>query len=380
MRVPESITDRLPALAVLENDWEPVSPVALAGWVLFYGIVLLGAASGGGVARWFDLVFVPIHEGGHLLFGWFGSHWLTVAGGTLLQLFVPFALAVYFALQRQLPGTAFSTFFFFEQLLPVGIYMADSRSQSLTYVTVGDPDQAEHDWYYLFSHAGVLDHDTQIGGAVRVLGFIGMLGVVAWLIWRAWPKRNVRRDDIRPSGAIMPVFGDLGRNLDEASKSGFWQWFHLEQTGEKNGMRRFQPSGPQFDSLCYVDVEVSAKNELKSLTMGVQRAVIEGAEQPFARDLVRSFLCAVFPQKRSEAVGQLLDELGSELGGSQPVIVADGANRAAKPKESPSPQYLVFLGPGKRCAMRSGTFLLEAENVNDGITRWLCVRVRPSLS
>lgn len=192
MRVLESITERVPALATLEDAWEPVSQAALAAWVLFYGIVLLGAAAGGGVARYFDLVFVPIHEGGHLLFGWFGSHWLMVAGGTLLQLGVPFALAVYFALRRQIPGTAFCAFFFFEQFLPVGIYMADSRSQSLTYVTVGDPDLAEHDWYYLFSHAGVLEHDTQIGGAVRVLGWIGMLAVVGWLIWRAWPKRAAR--------------------------------------------------------------------------------------------------------------------------------------------------------------------------------------------
>lgn len=188
MRIPEAIADRLPALTVLENDWEPLSPAALAAWALFYAIVLMGAASGGGLAGLFDLVFVPIHEGGHLLFGWFGSHWLMVAGGTLLQLFVPFALAVYFAFLRQLSGTAFSAFFFFEQLLPVGTYMADSRSQSLTYVTVGDPDQAEHDWFYLFSHAGVLDHDTQIGAAVRILGWIGMLAVVGWLVWRAWPR------------------------------------------------------------------------------------------------------------------------------------------------------------------------------------------------
>jgi hypothetical protein len=190
MRLPESMADRLPALALLGDEWESISQAALAAWVLFYGIVLLGAAVGGGLARWLDLVFVPIHEGGHLLFGWFGSHWLMVAGGTLLQLFVPFALAAYFAFRRQLPGTAFCGFFFFEQLLPVGTYMADSRSQSLTYVTVGDPDLAEHDWNYLFSHAGILDHDTQIGAAVRLLGWIGMLAVVAWLMWRAWPRRT----------------------------------------------------------------------------------------------------------------------------------------------------------------------------------------------
>ncbi len=73
----------------------------------------------GQLFKWFDLVFVPIHEGGHLLFRFFGE-WIMVAGGTFLQLFVPFALAVYFVFQRQLPGTAFCAFFFFEQFLPVG--------------------------------------------------------------------------------------------------------------------------------------------------------------------------------------------------------------------------------------------------------------------
>jgi hypothetical protein len=218
MRVPEVIADRLPALALLEEDWEPVSRVVAAGWVAFYAIVLLGAASGGGVARWFDLVFVPIHEGGHLLFGWFGSHWLMVAGGTLLQLLVPFALAAYFAFHRQIPGTAFCGFFFFEQFLPIGTYMADSRSQSLTYVTVGDPDQAEHDWSYLFSHAGLLGYDVQIGGAVKILGVIGMLAVVAWLIWRAWP----RRAGLTEAERVSSKFGDFGVNLDDMVKSGFW--------------------------------------------------------------------------------------------------------------------------------------------------------------
>jgi hypothetical protein len=192
MRVPEFIIDRLPVFAVLEDDWLPVPPAVLAVSVAFYALVLMGARNGGGVARWFDLVFVPIHEGGHLLLGWFGK-WLMVAGGTLIQLLVPFALAVYFAFRRQLPGTAFCAFFLCEQLLPIGTYMADSRSQSLEYVTVGDPEFAEHDWAYLFSHAGILEHDTQIGAAVRALGWIGMFAVVAWLLWRAWPaQRNWR--------------------------------------------------------------------------------------------------------------------------------------------------------------------------------------------
>jgi hypothetical protein len=66
--------------------------------------------------------------------------------------------------------------------------MADARCQCLQYVTVGDPELAEHDWFYLFSHAGVLEHDMQIGGFFRFLGWVGMLGTIAWFAWRSWRK------------------------------------------------------------------------------------------------------------------------------------------------------------------------------------------------
>ena len=183
MLVPQWLSERFPALEVLENEWEPVSRGALIAWLVFYSLLLVNKMLGGAWLSWFDLVFIPIHEGGHLLFRFFGE-WIMVAGGTFLQLFVPFALAAYFAFRRQLPGTAFCAFFLFEQLLPVGIYMADARSQSLPLVTVGDPELAEHDWFYLFSHAHMLDHDVQIGASVRVLGWLGMLATVAWLAWR----------------------------------------------------------------------------------------------------------------------------------------------------------------------------------------------------
>jgi hypothetical protein len=191
VNLPDSITHRLPVLIALEEPWEPMTRAGVAAWLVFYGFLLAGGVSGGGLLRYFDLVFVPIHEGGHLLFSWLGK-WLMVAGGTLLQLFAPFALAVYFAFRRQLAGTAFCAFFFFEQLLPVATYMADSRSQSLTYVTVGDPDMAEHDWAYLFASVRMLEHDTQIAAVVRSVGWIGMLAVVAWLAWQGWPRRVAR--------------------------------------------------------------------------------------------------------------------------------------------------------------------------------------------
>ena len=56
---------------------------------------------------------------------------LMMAGGTLLQLGVPVMLAAYFAYHRQVPGTAFCSFFFFENFQNVATYMADARAQEL---------------------------------------------------------------------------------------------------------------------------------------------------------------------------------------------------------------------------------------------------------
>jgi hypothetical protein len=111
-----------------------------------------------------------------------------IAGGTMLQLLVPVTLAVYFCLQRQIAGTAFCLFCFFEQFLPIATYMADARAQELPLVTVGDPEFVQHDWFVIFSGLGVLEHDTQIASLVRCIGWVGMFAVAGWLLWRTLAK------------------------------------------------------------------------------------------------------------------------------------------------------------------------------------------------
>src|SRR4029077_19527840 len=161
---------------------------------VFYLLFLFQAARGTGAMLMIDVVFVPIHEGGHLLFRFFGE-FLAVAGGTILQLSVPLMLAAWFVVKRQIPGTAFCVLFFCEQFLPISTYMADARAQELPLLTVGDADFVIHDWAYLFGKLGVLDHDIQIAHAVRVLGWIGMFATVAWLVWRSLRTKTVESAD-----------------------------------------------------------------------------------------------------------------------------------------------------------------------------------------
>jgi hypothetical protein len=185
VRFPEEWTERLPFLGALEEDWDPVPRAALAAWVIFYVLFLYQAAHGGGFLLLMDGVFVPIHEGGHLLFRFLGE-FASIAGGTILQLLVPFLLATYFLFRRQSQGVAFCAFFLFEQFLPIATYMADARAQDLPLLTVGDAEYVIHDWNYLFGKLGLLEHDVQIAGAVRLIGWLGMMGVVVWLVWRGW--------------------------------------------------------------------------------------------------------------------------------------------------------------------------------------------------
>jgi len=193
LSLPESWTDRLPFLTPLTGGWQPLARWAAAAWLVFYALFLIQLARGSGPFLMLDLVFVPLHEGGHLLFGYLG-HALMIAGGTILQLLVPLALGIFFCFQRQIAGTAFCLFCFFEQFLPTATYMADARAQELPLITVGDPEFVEHDWFTMFSGMGVLNHDTQIASVVRMVGWIGMLGVMAWLIWRGGTRASAIPD------------------------------------------------------------------------------------------------------------------------------------------------------------------------------------------
>lgn len=197
MRLPEAWTDRLPLLAALEEEWTPVPKVALAAWLIFYSLFLYQAARGQGVLLLMDGVFVPIHEGGHLLFRFFGD-FVSVAGGTILQLLVPILLASYFVFHRQSQGAAFCLFFMFEQFLPIATYIADARAQELPLLSIGSGEDVIHDWNYMFENLGLLEHDIQIAGFVRFIGWVGMIGIVVWLLWRgvndvATPKSEIER-------------------------------------------------------------------------------------------------------------------------------------------------------------------------------------------
>jgi hypothetical protein len=165
-----------------DDSWAPVPGIVLFVLLLFFGLFQYALVRDIEMPRLIDNAFMPIHEAGHALFRPLGLT-AAIAGGTFLQLFVPFALALYFMRQRQAQGVACCMFFVFEQCLPVARYMADARVQQLPQFTVGGYESV-HDWNYLFTKLGVLSYDTEIADVVRFIGWVGMIGVTFWLFRR----------------------------------------------------------------------------------------------------------------------------------------------------------------------------------------------------
>src|SRR5579863_10100443 len=88
------------------QEWRPISRWAVGAWLAFYGLFLVYAFHMHGGYLFIDSANLVVHEGGHLLFGWFGPT-IGLWGGTILQWMVPLLLAIYFFTQRQTTAFAF---------------------------------------------------------------------------------------------------------------------------------------------------------------------------------------------------------------------------------------------------------------------------------
>src|ERR1700686_5611723 len=115
------IFDSLVELSGAREQWRPVSKPAPGAWLIFPVLFLIYAFSVHGSYLFIDSANLVVHEGGHMLFSWFGPT-LCLWGGTILQWLVPLMLAIYFFYQRQVAAFVFCTFVFFENWLYTATY------------------------------------------------------------------------------------------------------------------------------------------------------------------------------------------------------------------------------------------------------------------
>lgn len=125
-----------------------------------------------------DNFLLIVHEAGHTLFGFFGGRFLTILGGTLLEILLPFSIFVYgwynhkrFTAQTGLLLTAFAW-------IESSAYAADAMDRRMP--LIGNLPKSAHDFYNLFSMKGVL---TEYMTYAWIMYWIGIITLILFLIW-----------------------------------------------------------------------------------------------------------------------------------------------------------------------------------------------------
>lgn len=161
------------------SGFEPLPRRSLVIWLVACTAFLIYASLNASGFLFIDHANLMIHEVGHAAFSWGGTT-LHILGGTLMQLIVPFALAVLFYRRRETAAVALTTFWGFQNLLYIATYMGDARRSALPLVGAD-----ESDWTILFTQWGVLQYDTAIASWTRGIGWLGMLTTMGWLAFRS---------------------------------------------------------------------------------------------------------------------------------------------------------------------------------------------------
>jgi hypothetical protein len=172
---------------VQNKDWYWYVPFWLFGLYLFFKLLdfKLGQTAPSffiAIAQSFNFV---LHEMAHLLTG-FLPPLITASAGSSSELLLGLSLIVTAFLVRSYFASLFCFLWFMLATQATADYMADARSQNLALVSFGGGDPI-HDWNFVFTKLGVLQHDKLIAGMVRGYGIAaGVFGLLlsAWLIIR----------------------------------------------------------------------------------------------------------------------------------------------------------------------------------------------------
>jgi hypothetical protein len=140
-----------------------------------------------------------VHEAGHVVFAPLGE-FMGIAGGSLLQLVVPVAFALYFLRSGQVYAAFIAVFWIAQSLHNVAVYIGDARAQLLPLV---GGEYVIHDWAYMLSRLRLLQEDRAIADLVKAVAAVG------WFVALGGALANARRendplgaDDGRLAGAV----------------------------------------------------------------------------------------------------------------------------------------------------------------------------------
>ncbi|MCW5822482.1 MAG: hypothetical protein KIT34_06735 [Cyanobacteria bacterium TGS_CYA1] len=203
-----------------------------------------------------------------------------------------------------------------------------------------------------------------------------------------------------------PAFGEsgalsiYGEPLSEAYKKDFFSFFRFSMIGmsvTKDGYTSVSykpPRGSMLRQCVDLNLTLTSEGRIKRMVLKLRRRCIEDSRQGmFARDVAKSFIQAGIPERDSDSVSELINEIffrqkltqidvkpkedsaidsklpsitvlklgGGDLSDGDIVIFGENLKVPELSKE-PSPLYKVFAGESKLANQDIGDLVLEMEN------------------
>lgn len=137
-----------------------------------------------------DIVDLPIHETGHLIFRILGE-FMGIAGGSLFQVILPAVFVGYFVYQGSLYSASIVLFWVGQSLLNVWVYASDAVKMQLVLTSgLTGSEGGFHDWNYLLDATGLLNSTNTVAGVIRFFGTAVIIAAFAAAIYYSWPRNE----------------------------------------------------------------------------------------------------------------------------------------------------------------------------------------------
>lgn len=130
-----------------------------------------------------DMVDLPIHETGHLLFRLLGE-FMMVAGGSLFQVIVPAVFVGYFYWHEKYYSAAIVLFWVGQSILNVFVYAADAVVMQLVLTSgLTGSEGSFHDWNYLLTTTGLIGATKTVAGVIRLFGTLTIIAAGVFSVY-----------------------------------------------------------------------------------------------------------------------------------------------------------------------------------------------------
>lgn len=156
----------------------------------------------------------------------------------------------------------------------------------------------------------------------------------------------------------------VGLRLEEAARTGFFQWFQLEPTSRPDCQATcFKPSGPSFRELVTVTARTGDQDRIAAIDLVIARSFIEDPQRGmFAADIGKSFLAAALSPPDRPHMQHLIDTIGYGGQYARPILTGRRALQGLEIERQSAP-YQVWLGRNAHWRRPFDTVLLQLENL-----------------